>query len=133
MAEQAPDATSTANLTGKQHEEQKLSAKKEPSPARAVLQTTAGEMIQRSVQLLPTGSNVKMWAKYGDYAVKSEIIYNQIINMIYWSSMGEIALCVFFKIKNLARSLLDYLFCKILILCGLQQFMEFIFSEELLE
>ena len=43
------------------------------SPARAAI----GELVQRSVQLLPTGANVKMWAKYGEIAMKAEILFVQ--------------------------------------------------------
>ncbi len=48
---------------------------KRTNPARAVLQAATGEVVQRSVQLLPTGTNVKMWAKYGEMAMKAEILY----------------------------------------------------------
>lgn len=33
------------------------------------------EVVQRSVQLLPTGINVKMWSRYGEAAIKGELIY----------------------------------------------------------
>ena len=34
-----------------------------------------GDTVQRSIQLLPTGSNVKMWSKYGEMAINIEILY----------------------------------------------------------
>jgi UDP-N-acetyl-D-mannosaminuronic acid transferase (WecB/TagA/CpsF family) len=33
------------------------------------------DVVQRAVQLLPTGINVKMWSKYGEAVVKGEILY----------------------------------------------------------
>jgi len=33
------------------------------------------DIIQQTVQLLPTGINVKMWSKYGEATIKGEILY----------------------------------------------------------
>jgi len=33
------------------------------------------EIVQRSFQFLPTGANVKLWARYGEAIIKIELVY----------------------------------------------------------
>jgi len=43
--------------------------------SNAFIRKLANQIIKKSIQLLPTGTNVKMWASYGELAIKFEIVY----------------------------------------------------------